>query len=250
MWKGCLILLLLVILAPVGVFADNLVSYANITVTAQGYTGTAPYGLTVTYISDYELEISWNKGYDTNVTMIRAAYGRPLIDRSDGFEVYTGNGTSTILWTPNVGLVGPIYLGAWSQSNSGVWEELGDKAEGNFMSVSFLFVALLILGLTLFIAAFRWKDMLLSYSSALTWMGIGFWWMAGGIDNFGLDQSWVRILVFIPFILSFAVLLRLMNTEIIMESKGKKWSEFGETPKEEAPSRREVYREVLRKRIR
>ena len=118
------------------------------------------------------------------------------------------------------------------------------------MSVSFLFAILVILGLVLFIAAFRWKDMLLSYAAALTWMAIGFWWIIGDITNFGLGDPWVQILVFIPFVLAFTVLLRLMNTEIVNESKGRRWTEFGATPKDDKPDRRTEYRDLLRARIR
>ena len=116
--------------------------------------------------------------------------------------------------------------------------------------MSFLFTIIVVLGLVLFIAAFRWKDMLLSYSAALTWMAIGFWWIIGDITNFGLTDPWVQILVFIPFILAFTVLFRLMNTEIKMESQGKSWTEMGAPPKEQTADRRLEYRKKLRKRLR
>jgi hypothetical protein len=222
----------------------------DIVITAQGFIGEAPSGLTITYISDYELGISWIKGTNTTNTTVRAAYGRPVGDRIDGFEIYYGTGNSTIMWVPNIGTIGPIYLKAWGQRADGIWEEIGTTAEANFMSMSFLFITIIILGLTLFIVAFRWKDILLSYSAALTWMAIGFWWILGDITNFGLSEPWVKILVFIPFILSFTVLFRLWNTEITMESKGRKWTEWGATPKEEGPNRREEYRKLLRERRR
>jgi len=246
MWKYCLLAVLLIFLIPTGIEASTT---ADVVVTAQGYIGEAPGGLTITYISDYELGVSWTKAPDANSTMVRACYGRPVGDRTDGFEIYYGTGNTTAFWTSNVGVVGPIHLRAWSQRDDGMWEEIGTTAEGNFMSMSFLFLTLIVLGLVLFIAAFRWKDMLLSYSAALTWMAIGFWWILGDITNFGLSDPWVRILVFIPFILAFTVLLRLMNTEIIQESQGQKWTEWGSTPQRETPSRRESYRKALRKRI-
>ena len=249
MWKFGLFLLigLCLLLSPQGVGADTT---ADIVITAQGYVGEAPGGLTITYVSDYELGVNWTKAAGTNYTMVRVAYGRPVSDRTDGFELYYGQGTNTTFWTSNVGIVGPVYIKAWSQNIWGIWEEIGATAEGNFMSMSFLFGILVILGLVLFIAAFRWKDMLLSYAAALTWMAIGFWWIIGDISNFGLSDPWVQILVFIPFILAFTVLLRLMNTEIVSESQGQKWTEWGATPKEEAPSRRDSYRKALRSRIR
>lgn len=249
MWRSCLVALVALLLILVsGLVVDA--TTANITVTAQGYIGEAPGGLTVTYISDYELGVSWTKGADADNTMVRVAYGRAVGGRTDGFQVYYGTGSSTTLWISNIGTVGPVYLKAWSQSAGGVWEEIGTAAEADFMSMSFLFAILIVLGLVLFIAAFRWKDMLLSYSAALTWMAIGFWWLIGDIANFGLEDPWVQILVFIPFILAFTVLLRLMNTEIVNESKGRRWTEWGATPKEDVPSRRDSYRKVLRERRR
>lgn len=248
MWRVCLVALVALLLGLIpGVVSATT---ANITVTARGYIGEAPGGLTVTYISDYELGVSWTKGVDANNTMVRVAYGRPVGGRTDGFQAYYGTGSSTTLWISNIGTVGPVYLKAWSQSAGGLWEEIGTAVEADFMSMSFLFAILVVLGLVLFIAAFRWKDMLLSYSAALTWMAIGFWWLIGDITNFGLEDPWVRILVFIPFILAFTVLLRLMNTEILMESKGRKWTEYGATPKEESLNSRELYRKGLRRRIR
>jgi len=249
MWRGLLLLLFLLVLAPQGVvFAGNLTDYADITVTAAGYVGTAPSNLTVTYISDYEVGLEWIPG-TYNTTMVRVAYGRPVEDTDDGVEVYVGNATSTSFWTSNVGVVGPLYFRAFSQDKFGNWEPFGTTAEGDFMSMSFLFTILVVLGLVLFIAAFRWKDMLLSYAAALTWMAIGFWWIIGDISNFGLEDPWVQILVFIPFILSFTVLFRLMNTEIRHEAQGKSWTEMGAAPRESNPNRRLEYRDMLRKRI-
>lgn len=247
MWRVCLLILVIFLACIPGEAGAS--TTAEITVTAQGYVGEAPGGLTLTYISDYEVGVNWTKGVDANYTLIRGAYGRPVSGRTDGFEVYYGQGTNSTFWTSNVGIVGPIYLKAWSQNVWGAWEEIGATAEGNFMSMSFLFGILVILGLVLFIAAFRWKDMLLSYAAALTWMAIGFWWIIGDISNFGLSDPWVQILVFIPFILAFTVLLRLMNTEIVSESKGKRWSEWGATPKEETPNMRDHYKKILRGRI-
>jgi hypothetical protein len=247
MWKYLLILIILLTFIPSITEASTT---ADVVVTAQGFVGEAPGGLIITYVSDYKVDLSWTKGTNSTNTMIRVKYGDYPEDRNDGYLVYLG--TDSNCTDPNVILASPEipYYRAWSQSSEGAWEEVGTTAEANFMSMSFLFGILVILGLVLFIAAFRWKDMLLSYSAALTWMAIGFWWILGDITNFGLSDPWVKILVFIPFILAFTVLLRLMNTEIVSESKGRRWSEWGATPREEVPSRRDSYRKTLRERIR
>ena len=117
------------------------------------------------------------------------------------------------------------------------------------MSISFLFLTLVGLGLVLFLAAFRWKDLLLSWTAGLTWLAIGFWWALGDIENFGLTENWQTILVFIPFLLFFVVMLRLMNTEIVQEADGKRWSTYGQAPKGKAASNYEEYKAELRRRL-
>jgi len=221
---------------------------ANVTVTAMGYIGEAPGDFVITYVNDRAVLLEWTKGAGASQTMVRMEYGEYPGDRDDGYLVYLGEGTNCTDSNVLLATYEVPYYRAWSQIN-GTWEEIGTTAEANFMSMSFLFTIIVVLGLVLFVAAFRWKDLLLSYSAALTWMAIGFWWIIGDITNFGLEEPWVRILVFIPFILAFTVLLRLMNTEIQMESKGRRWTEWGAPPKEEGPDRRLEYRDSLRKRI-
>lgn len=247
MWKFLLLGVLLLALVPTVVSADTT---ADITITAYGYVGVgAPSNLVLTYISDYEIGITWTKGPDAINTMIRVEWGSTPEDRNDGYLVYYGNATSTIHWTSVATALDITHYRAWSQSVNGTWEEIGISTEASFMSLTILFIAVLILGIALFIAAFRWKDMLLSYAAALTWMAIGFWWIIGDLTNFGLSQSWSQILVFVPFILAFSVLLRLMNTEITSEAKGRKWTEWGPAPREEVSNRRVEYRDMLRKRL-
>ena len=241
------ILVGLLVLLPASVGAQD-PDYADITVTAQGVAVMPPQGFTVYYVSDYEIYIEWSVPASANNTLVRAAYGRPVEDRDDGFELYYGTGDNVTHWVSNIGTVGPIYYAAWSET-AGTWDEIGAVEEANFMSVSFLFAILVILGLVLFIAAFRWKDMLLSYAAALTWMAIGFWWIIDDITNFGLSDPWVQILVLIPFILAFTVLLRLMNTEIVNESKGQRWTDWGAKPTVDKPDRRTEYRRTLKERM-
>lgn len=250
-WIRWVVLLALILpMVPTPVYAA--VSW-NITVFATpfgNWTVGSPAGLTVTYISDYELGLSWTNAPASISTMVRGAYGRPLADRNDGFEVYNGTGNQTTHWVSQVGTLGILYYGAWSQAGDGSWNTVGDTEEGNFMSQSFLFIGLLLLALVLTIVAFRWKDILLSYAAALVWLAQGFWWLLGGINNFGIGTSWVNILIWVPFIMFLVVLLRLMNTEISMEEKGVKWMEMGGRPKKKAPTNYESYAHELRRRTR
>ena len=114
----------------------------------------------------------------------------------------------------------------------------------------FIFLGILGLAFGLTVICFKWKEVLLSYAAGLTWLAIGFWWMLGDVTNFGLDDPWGKILVFIPFIMFFVVMLRLMNTEIQMEDKGKRWTEWGSKPVKRLPSNYEAYKQELRSRTR
>jgi len=259
-WKEVLRWLVLLMLA-LGVIPST-PAYAavtqNITVIATpfgNWTVSAPTGFTVTYVSDYEISLNWTNAPTSIGTMVRCSYGRPLTGITDGFEVYNGVANNTTHWVSQVGTLGILYYGAWSQAGDGSWGAVGDTEEGNFMSQSFLFVGLLALAFGLTVAAFKWKDILLSYSAALVWLAQGFWWLLGGITNFGLGDPWVNILVFVPFLMFFVVLLRLMSTEIQYEAEGQgmrtRYTTLGPEPKRRrGPTSYEAYAVELRRRTR
>lgn len=113
-----------------------------------------------------------------------------------------------------------------------------------------LFAGTMVLGLALLIASFRWRDILLSVSTAVVWMGIGFWWLNGGVSFLDLDETGTIFLLIVPFALGFVALLRLMNTEIRMEDGGRRsWTEWGSRPKTKSQSSYDAYREQLRTRL-
>ena len=140
-WLVILVLLVLgTLLGTVPVLAD---SSGDITVTAIGFICDAPGGLTLTYVSDYEVGISWTKGTDAVNTMIRAKYGSAPMSRTDGYLVYYGDGTSAS--DTGVSLeetAAPIYYRAWSENAGGLWEEEGisDFFEGGGMTLIALFL--------------------------------------------------------------------------------------------------------------
>lgn len=241
-WIVSILVAGLLLLPVVLVWAANPV----VVITVQAWVVGNPDGLTLTYISDTEIHIEWEPNPAADITMVRAAYGHLPEDTEDGYEVYRGVGTNCTddavdLATPSI-----IYYRGWSGDVGGNWTAyFGSADTGGMMSLSFLFLTLVALSFGLFVIAFRWKDMLLSYASALTWFAVGFWWLLGDIENFGLEENWVTILVWIPFILGFTVLLRLMNTEIQHEKEGHSWSSWGEEPKRKTPSGYEEYRRKL-----
>lgn len=243
---GLLVLVLSgLLLLPQVVLAE---SSSDITITATGYVAGAPGGLTLTYVSDYEIGVSWTKGEDAVNTMVRIAYGRLPSSRTDGLELYNGTGTSATHWIGNVGLVGPVYYRAWSQNAGGVWEESGVSEEGNFMSASFLFIGFIALALALTLIALKVRLILFRMAAALGWLVLGVWLLLSDSTNLQMSDTWTQILGFLFLIMVVGVLSLQMITETKRELVDKSrpgfpgagtssWTEWGLKPKEEVESR-------------
>lgn len=249
MWKLVVVLIILIwTLFPGGVSAD---SSADVTVSASGWIAGAPGGLTLTYVSDYNIGISWTKGEDAANTMIRAAYGRVPSGITDGYQVYYGAGTSTndtalSMATPDI-----IYYAAFSQNAGGIWSPLFATADvGGFMSASFLFIGLIALAGMLTFFSWKRKSILISLSGSLAWLSLGFWLFFGDVTNLSLSSTWTPLLGWVFIMMTFACLLFLMDTEIVHEAHGKKWVVYGSEPKEEGLTSLEAYRKELRRRLR
>lgn len=252
LWIALIIILGLCLLIPtsVGVAMNTTVT---VQIYAQGYVTFpgAPSGLTITYISDYELQLTWTKAGTANMTLIRGAYGREITDRDDGFEVYYGAGNYTTHWISDVGLIGPIYYKAWSRDAGGNWSVLSTEEDAGFMSSSFLFIGLILLAGMLTFFSWKRRHILISLSAALTWLSLGFWLLLGEVTNLNLADPWPKILAWVFIMMVFFCFLTLMDVEIQKEAKGKgRWTEFGTKPREEKPSSYETYRMELRKRLR
>jgi len=225
-------------------------SSANVTITASGWIAGVPGGLTIIYVSDYEVQINWTKGEDAVNTMIRAAYGHAPTTISEGYQVYLGAGESGI--DDSVALAGPdlVYYTAFSQNVNGIWAiEYSEEDTGHIMSVSFLFMGWLVLAIFFTWFSSKRPEMLIRLCSSLIWMGMGFWILLGGIENIEVGDSWIQILIWVFFIMAIVPFLVQMNTEIRRESKGMAWKEWG-TPPEEIVDRDAEYRASIRRRIR
>lgn len=157
-------LLCLTIPAQQALAADPIV-----TITVSKWIAGIPGGLTLTYIDDYEVEITWVKGVDAVNTMVRAKYGSYPIDRTDGYLVYYGNG----IVANDTGVnfdegVADVYYRAWSQSAEGHWEEVGaaDFMENPYM----LLIALVLLSMGFTIASYIFKKGMLAFAGAGAWI--------------------------------------------------------------------------------
>jgi len=166
-----LLIALLLLLIPMPLLAG---STETVTITAVGFVVGSPTGLTLTYISDYEVGISWTMGEYANNTMVRAAYGRVPESITDGYLVYYGNGTSYNDTAVNFEeTASQIYYRAWSQTADGVWETEGisDWIEG----VGMTFIGMIVLCAFLIVAGFWRKSQAILWVAAVAWIGFTFW---------------------------------------------------------------------------
>jgi hypothetical protein len=178
------LLINIALIAPVSVFAAK---SASVTITVMGYIAESPQGLVVTYVDDSQLYLNWATGEDSVQTDIRAMYGRPVVDRSDGFSVYLGIGTNASHYVQNVGYE-PIYYKGFSQRADGLWEEHGTATvEGNFMSISFMFIGIILLIIAMMTLSFTYKYTWLFIMTGFLWFGIGVYalnaYYAGGVSS-------------------------------------------------------------------
>lgn len=180
-----LVVIALLLMTPSPALADT---SAGVTVTAVGYVCEAPGDFTLTYVSDYEVGISWTKGADAENTMVRAAVGRLPESRADGYLVYYGDGTFTSDWSNNLDLLDtPVYYRAWSESANSTWEEAGVSDFLGGVGMTILAVAIIVLGLT--IAAFVFKNVPLLLASTMGWIVFAFLMYGKVFDNAALNTA-------------------------------------------------------------
>lgn len=146
---------------------------AVVVITATGYVVGGPAGFVVTYISDYEIGLSWTLGVGANNTMVRAAFGRLPADRTDGYLVYYGNSTSATDWV-NIGTTDvKLYYRAWSETAAGAWNETA--ASGWTEGVGMTFIGMIVLCAFLMVAGFWRKSQAMLWVAAIAWIGFAFW---------------------------------------------------------------------------
>ncbi len=161
-WGLAVILgLSLVLLVPSLASAE---SSDNITVTATGFVCEAPGGFTVTYISDYEVGLSWTKGEGAENTMVRAAYGRTPESREDGYLVYYGDEEYCSDTAVNLDeTASRVIYRAWHQNANGIWEEGETTGFVEGIGVTTIAYVVLAIGLTSIAA---WKKQFILYTAA------------------------------------------------------------------------------------
>lgn len=164
MWRRILmgvLLGLLLALVPATVISAG---YPTVTITVSAWIVGYPNGFTVTYVSEYEVYLEWEKGEDAVNTMVRACIGREPADRTDGYIVYYGEGTEATDWVNMEVLSEPIYYKAWSENAEGKWESEG-SAPGSVEGITMITIAFISLAVGL-VGVAIWKKHILLYLAA------------------------------------------------------------------------------------
>jgi hypothetical protein len=201
MWKLLVVgLVLLGLLIPVAVSADPTILVFN--TPEFGITG-----FTATYVSDTQVDLAWTETPNVANTMVRVAFGYMPTSRTDGYQVYYGPDTSFSDTTVNLSFSETPYYRAWGQQADGTWVEQTTTVEAWFMSDSFLFIGLILLGMGLTILSFMKHFLPLAMASAIMWLALGTWLLLGNVTNLSITQSWGQLLAFVFVLMAFVPIL-------------------------------------------
>ena len=197
---------LILLVIPISILSATNIARADIsvgiTITATGYICEAPGGFTLTYISDYEVGISWIKGLDADETIIRAAYGRYPTSPTDGYLVYEGIGNAcsdTAVSLDETAV--PIYYRAWSVKGGIVHE--ASWAESFIEGIGVTLLAFLIVAIGLTIGGYHLKSMPLVYGAGGVWAVLaGYSYQQAATVDFGTWDTfgmlfWIAIAMII-----------------------------------------------------
>lgn len=161
----------------------------DVTVTAQGLVLGAPTGFTVTRVSDHEVLIEWTKNPVAENTMLRAKYGEPPGDRTDGYLAYYGTGESATDGSVSLDETATeIYYRAWSEDENEVWSE--EYAEGFTQGIGMTLIAIVVLTLGLLGFSIHYKQTALMFLAAAAGVALAVYGFAN-MSGSGQDAYWV-----------------------------------------------------------
>lgn len=274
MWRFLVVLLVLVLyLVPAGVVLAD--SSADITVTASGWVWGAPFGLTIRYISDFEVELEWEKpapytpeppGTVTTVvnTLVRIKWSEAPGTRDDGYLVYYGDNSTYLDTTIDLTSAQLPYYRLWAETVfydvsgdiiSNEWEEIGTTGGANFMSISFLFIGLILLTLGVTATSFWRRSIVLTMGASLGWLSLGMLFVTNSVilGQFSLSEVWMQTLAFLLFSMVFGCLLWYIagigKTSITITDGKRTWAMWERPPKEAVKSRATLVKERHRERL-
>lgn len=202
-WLGILLLIIAWALSPTMVMAAT---SDSVTVTVSGWVVEAPGGFTLTYISDYEVGITWTKPATANNTMVRAKYSGYPEDRTDGYLIYYGTGTSASDTAVNLDETAtPVYYRAWSENTTGVWSP--QFAEANIEGVGVTLLALILFCGILSFLSLRTISVLLAVGASGSWLAVMSFIVAYPPGNMDAGETPHQMLIVVFFAVATAVLI-------------------------------------------
>lgn len=165
-WR-ILILVILILMPATTVLADT---SDEVTVVAMGFICGSPSGLTATYLSETNVQLDWVKGEGAANTVVVAKYGSAPSSRSDGYIVYSGNGTQGYDTGVNLDETATyVWYKAWSQNAAGVWEIVGSNT-AFIGGTGMILIALFLLCGILSFLSLRSRNVLVALGGSISWL--------------------------------------------------------------------------------
>jgi len=141
----------------------------------------APTNFVATQTGINQVTLTWTMGLGAVNTTIRVQENDPPTSLTEGYEVYTGNGTSvnvTMAINENT-----IYgFSAWSENGYGLSLDYATTTIGGDVPLAFIALMLLPLGLT--VTMFATKNSMLGFPSGI------FWGVLGGYSYLQSTSTW------------------------------------------------------------
>jgi len=255
------VLVLVLLLGLIGAFTGQAFAGSQeVTVTVSGIVVQCPGGLVLTYVSNYEIIVSWTPSVGTNTTLLRAAVGRVPTSPADGYLVYLGNATSATDWVNLDGIGETIYYVAYGVDADGTYSICYASGDTGgipmYITGSWLFLSLIGLCLGLSYLSLKVDLVLFRLAPILGWLALAFMFFT---NVFGTDigDTWTTFIAFLFIVMAFAIMLLQMNSEVKHEAKGKgskgySWTSWGQNPNNKKTNYNDAYyarRAELRKRL-
>jgi hypothetical protein len=214
----------------------------DVAITATGWICGSPNGLTLTYINDREIGISWIKGVGATNTMIRAAYGRYPTSITDGYLVYLG----PLAFCSDTGVdlnetVEGIFYRAWSETG-GVWapnyaeDWFGEHIMliGNMMFL----ILFILLPIILTVIAFKSKLAWIMFPVAICWLILAL--RCNDLTTVVWDTYYIVRMMAVVMILGSLVLGMYIRTKVVSKSEIREVEDADDHMREFQEQMREV----------
>jgi hypothetical protein len=177
-WLRVAILIVIVVLTTIPIVAGTVVN-----VTYQPRFSGGITGLTITYITDTDMQLDWAIVAPAVNIMIRAKYGEypddiPDVNTAptDGYLVYYGNGVTTHDTSMNFDEnPGALYYAAWGQRADGKWIML--KLTGLMESEVMTLLAIVGFCLGMTYLSFKTSYAAMKFFAGMTWIGLMLYWI-------------------------------------------------------------------------